>query len=255
MKKNVSIFVVMILCLALFAAGCGKDRPAGSADPKDTDAAESFVTISTPYAELKAPASYEDHVTTTVESEDPYTLCFKSAADDAVLFRLIFGGEGGDLLGTLVGEDANTVVYVDMPELDRESEHFEENAAYQEDFGTIVENLRQDYVFAVNQAIEQEDTSTFVIHTSLTDLYYPNRWKDVAQIETSDDGVKFSKDGTLVFELRFAECDGFLLGTYNGTPIYIIEHDLSGQEQADMADDVNVILEHLKEDANFSMNH
>lgn len=254
MKKKITLGIVMILCLMLLAAGCSKDKPEETAVPDPADAAEAFVTISTPFAELKAPASFQNHVTNTVESEDPYTVCFKSAEDDTVLFRIIFNGEGGDLLGTLIGENENTVIYVDMPALDNENEHYEEYFTYQDGLSTIVDNLKQDYELVLNQIIAHEDTSTFAIHTSLTDLYYPAKWQESVQIETSDDGVKFSNNGALLFELRFAECDGYLLGTYNETPIYIIEHEISGQEQADMVDDVNVILEHLAEDPNFTIN-
>ena len=52
----------------------------------------------------------------------------------------------------------------------------------------------------------------------------------------------------------FVECDGYLLGTYKDTPIYMVEHPVENEEQAAMQMGVNTILQELMQDPNFVVN-
>ena len=111
-----------------------------------------------------------------------------------------------------------------------------------------------DYTFVVGDALEKEDSSTLDISTSIVTMKYPSKWREKVQIEVEDNGVKFSNNGTMLFDLMFIECDGYLLGTYSGTPIYIVDYSVNNDEQAIMQEDVNVILQYLMEDKNFIIN-
>ena len=86
-------------------------------------------------------------------------------------------------------------------------------------------------------------------------MKYPAKWREDVQIDVSDDGVRFSNNGTALFDLLFHECDGYLLGSYNGTPIYIIDYPVDDAEQANMQEDVNVILQYLMDDPSFQIEH
>ena len=67
----------------------------------------------------------------------------------------------------------------------------------------------------------------------------------------------------MLFDLSFVDVnDGFLLGTYSGIPIYIIDYEIKEDNYTEdevfdmycMQEDVNVILQHLMEDPNFTIN-
>ena len=61
-------------------------------------------------------------------------------------------------------------------------------------------------------------------------------------------------NGDKVFDLRFENCDGYLLGTYKNTPIYIVEYKAKNDDQVAMQQDVNVIINNLSKDKNFNIN-
>lgn len=82
---------------------------------------------------------------------------------------------------------------------------------------------------------------------------YPKIWKDKVTVTEKDSVVTFSDGDTVVFELCYKTCDGNLLGTYDGTPIYIIDHKVETEEQQAMQFDVNVIIEHLTQDEKFTI--
>ena len=157
-------------------------------------------------------------------------------------------------MGTIIGEKSNTIIYMNFPEINSSLENYDEYCGYREAINYILNGLENDYDFVANEVIEWEDSTTFDIKTSVVTMKYPNKWKDKVQIEVLDDEVKFSNNGTPLFELVFSECDGYLLGTYNGISMYYVDHDVFTDEQAAMQMDVNVILQHLMEDSNFKIN-
>ena len=249
MKKRFA-YVLVLACAVLLCA-CGttpneKDAQA-QAEPEET-----VTTISTPYADICVPESLESSVTHEVTCESPYTLTFK-ANDGAELFTLIFNGTGDILMGTLVGETENTVIYMNVPMIDEQSENYETYCGYQNAVNTIANHLEKDYDFRINELVAEDSSVTMDIEGAPVPMKYPEKWKNDVQTEVTEGRVKFSNNGTPLFDLVFTDCDGYLLGTYNDTPIYIISYDVSTDEQYAMQDDVNVILEHWMKDPNFKV--
>lgn len=240
--KKALMFVLCALCLVLLCA-CGT---------AENEAAAITGTITTPYADIVVPDSFIGNVKATVISEEPYVLSFATVSGTE-LFTLDFGKETENLLGTLELENQNIVLYATFADLDHGSSDYEINCEYQEGINTILEHLISDYDFAVNEIIENEDTATFDIETSVVTMKYPAKWKDKVQVEVSEQGVKFSNNGTPLFDLNYVECDGYPLGEYNGTLIYFVDYPVATDEQASMQEDVNVILQYLMEDPNFVM--
>ena len=256
--KKYTAFAFLLLCVIMITA-CStvKDKAPATLDSvEDSNINSDKYMVSTPYADICLPTSFQGNVKTNVLSEEPYVLQFCSIEDDEELFELSFGGKTENLVGTLKLSDKNVVIYANFAMLDETNKNYSKYCEYREGINTIIENLVADYDFVVNQEIEYEDVSTFDIKTSVTTLKYPNKWKDKVDIDISDNGVKFSNDGTSLFDLIFSEnSDGYLLGTYNETPIYIVNYEAETDEQAQMLEDVNVILQNLIKDSNFKINY
>lgn len=241
--KRIIAFLLMVVFVGIFCA-CKYTK-------NSVQTEEKLVTISTPFAKLKVTEDFNKNVSHKAESKDPYILVFSTKEDNQELFSLIFNGEGSTLMGTLIGEKENTVIYMNMAELDKNAENYEKYLAYQEGINDILNGLIDDYNFVVNEVVQNEDDATFDIKTPVVTMKYPKKWKEKVQIDITEDGVKFSNDGTSLFDLMFIGCDGYLLGKYKETPIYIVSYTVETDEQAAMQEDVNVILQYLMEDANF----
>ncbi len=253
--KRIIALTMALLCVLLLCA-CGSNGGAeGSADPAEAIQNEKTVTISTPYADLRVPESFDKAVSHEETGNDPYVLTFKSNADGTELFSFIFNGEGDNLFGTLMGKEANTVIHLRINELDETAENYEDNLFYQSQMNLILGYLTEDYEIATNEVVAYEDTENFDIETSVVTLKYPAKWKDKVQVDVQEDGVKFSADGTPLFDLMFKKCDGYLLGTYQDTPIYMVEHPVESEEHIAMQTGVNVILENLMQDPDFVINN
>ena len=95
------------------------------------------------------------------------------------------------------------------------------------------------------EVIAKEDALEFEIVTPVVTLKYPSRWKEKVQVEVLEKRVRFSTAGVPLFDLVFEECDGYLLGTYQETPIYMVEYPVETEEQAAMQAGVNTILQHV----------
>lgn len=250
--KNKTV-IALLLILAVFLSSCGSMQNQTANETENSE--ESYLTISTPYADICVPEVFDGNVINEVTNEEPYTLVFKAKKDGTELFTLIFDGVGDLLMGTLIGESENTVIYMNIPALNNEDENYDTYCGYQEAVNTIMNHLAEDYTFLIDEIVESEDTTTFDIETSVVTLKYPNKWRDKVQVDVSDKGVKFSNDGMPLFDIYFAACeDGYLLGTYKDTPIYIVDYSVETDEQAAMQEDINVILQYLMEDSNFIIN-
>ena len=249
MKKLIAF--LMILCMIVSLCACASD----SGDTLTEN------SIDTPYVEIKVPDDFVGNVTSQVTSADPYTLTF-SADDGTEIFSLVFNGDGKDLVlvGTLIGDEENTIVYMDVPSIDPENENYETYAAYQEEMSYVIEHLSDDQEFAANQIIESEHRETYDIETDVVTLKYPAKWKDKVTVDVSGDGVRFYSNDVELFDFLFGEgADGQLIGTYNGTPISIVLHEIDTgfedevyQELLAMQEDSNVILDYLEKDGSFS---
>lgn len=245
MKRYIALILILLTVFAL--AACADDANA-SVKPEQTETADEEMvptyTISAGGLELKYPNKWKEKVTTSVEDD---RLCF--ACGDVKLFDLVFNKDEGFVLGTVIG-DEYTVIYVVDYTIESEDE---ELASMQNDINVILDNLIADYDFEPGVALGKEDTATFNIETSVVTMKYPAKWENKVKVEVLEDKVKFSTDGTPLFDLVFDEYDGYLLGTYKDTPIYVVEYDVTTDEQIAMQDDVNVVLEHLMEDSNFTI--
>lgn len=260
--KKVLIYLLAIMCLIALTA-CGKSEQTALKPTENVpEVVESTdVSIETPYCDLVVTKEFADNVKSEVSSEDPYTVSFRMISDDTELFSILFGGETENLLGTLQLENENVVLYAEFNDFDSENENFGTYCTYQDGINTIIQHLISDCDFVVNDIIEWEDTSTFDIQTPVVTMKYPNKWKEKVTVDVSDDAVKFSCNGTKLFDLCFVDCDGYLLGTYKDTPIYIVDYSISKSNYSEeqyselctMQDDVNVILQALMKDSNFKL--
>ena len=264
MKRSIALLLSVIMCAFLFCA-CGGNGDGATAD----EAAETTVQpttkkvlteIETPFAKLKVPSYFNENVKTDVVKKDPYTLKF-SAKDDTELFTLVFGGKGENLLGTLITDNGNYAIYANIAKLDPKSEKYAEYSEYQECIGDITENLKKDYEFVSNMVVQKEDNETYDIETDVCTLKYPKKWKDKVTAEVGKDAVKFSCDGTKLFDICFTEQkNGIYIGKYKDTPVYVVSYKIDdkgkSKEQIEelriMQDDLNVITDNLQADKNFS---
>lgn len=272
-KKSIVAAVVIVsalLMLAVSFAGCSRkdaapsDGPASdsaateaqaSAEPSFVKMVEDDMTylIDIGFVSLRYPKEYEEAVTISGAGKynvtDQFTLRFISGETE--LFDLYFNEDEGDLLGTIITDEGNSVVRVKTFALDRSET---ELIAQQESLNVIIHGLISDYGFLVNEEIEEEDNAVFEIKTDVVSLYYPQKWKDKVEIKIDGNTVSFVSDGTPIFDLCFETCDGYLLGTYKDTPIYIIDYAVKGDEQIAMQQDVNVIIDYLSKDKEFKIN-
>ena len=261
MKKTAAVLMAFILILSLAACSTvekEKDEQVSGEPSSETD--ENTITVKTPYADLKIPASFDGKVENEVTSKNPYTVTFSSAEDGTELFSVVFNGDGDVLLGTIIGEKENTVVYMNLPELNKKDKNYELYAQLQEKSYVITTYLKEDYEFLLNVAQEREDNATFDIKTDIVTLQYPTRWKDKVTIDVSADNVAFSCGDTKLFDISFVKTDdGFLLGKYKETPIYLITYELKSDKFSEeefaqlneMQEDYSVILDNLVDDSDF----
>lgn len=130
-----------------------------------------------------------------------------------------------------------------------------ENNSKQELPDAVEQTEEKDYDFRINELVAEENTATMDIEGTPIPIKYPKKWETAVQTEITEDRVKFSNNGTPLFDLVFTECDGYLLGTYKDTPIYIVDYEASADEQLAMQEDVNVILKYLMNDPDFKINN
>ncbi|MBQ9415068.1 MAG: hypothetical protein IJU16_08100 [Clostridia bacterium] len=272
--KRVAILLIALVCLLCLCAcnGGGTTTPVtpDSSDTTDTAAAttttrittlnDPYITVETPYCTLAFPQSFEGNVEHTVTSEDPYTLKF-TANDGAELFSILFGQETPNLLGTLVLEDRCVVMYADFAPLNSGDARYFEYGEYQNGITTMMEHLVAEYEFVVNEAVTYEERATFTLDDSVAPLQYPLKWKDQVQVEKKDDTVIVSASGQNLFGVCYVDCDGYLLGSYKGTPVYMLSYTIDKTAYTaevydtlqEMQNDVNVLISCLTEDPDFSM--
>lgn len=244
MKKT---WLAVCLVLMMLFSACAKPQPAdgsaeGAAPEQQTDDSAAMV-IEVAGLELKYPQKWEGKVDVATEAHQATFSC-----GDSRLFDLYFNKtEVGDVLGTVCGDTNTVITYVLYP-LEGDNA---ELVQMQEDVNYILDHLAEDYDFVSGAAEEVVEPDVFDIETSVVTLKYPLKWKDKVTIEVSDGKVCFSNEGTPLFDLVFSEGEGYLLGSYNGTPIYLVEYPVSTEEQIQMKDDVNVILDYLSMDEAF----
>ena len=130
----------------------------------------------------------------------------------------------------------------------------------------IVEKLIREKEYVCFYVGRNGDFDTFDIETSVVTLKYPSKWKDLVSIEVKDSAVHFTYQDEKLFDLVLSEAENidgaYLLGTYDGTPIYIVSYSVDESKFSEdelsnynaMQANVNVILENLKKEEKFIIN-
>ena len=88
MRKIVALVLCLVCLLALNA--CGIERNGVEVTASDSASEEKVMRISTPYAELCLPETFDGVVEDMVISKDPYTVSFQVIADKTEIFSLVF---------------------------------------------------------------------------------------------------------------------------------------------------------------------
>lgn len=264
MKRLLPLLLVVLLllfcaCSSSIEGVCNSS--AVNESSQDERLTNDMVVISTPYADLRLSKSIADNVFYDITHTSPYTLSFKAKRDGTELFSFVFNGDGDSIVGTIVGENNNTVVYLNTAKLDADSENYNEYLSYQMGINDITNALTELDNFVFGEVVEWEDAGNFEIKTSVVTLKYPNKWKNKVDIVISEDVVKFSYYNVNLFDIYFKEVEnGSLIGLYENTPIYVVsyspDNDLLNEKQMDeytsMQYGINVIIKCLKEYKNFS---
>lgn len=251
MKKKILI-CCMMLCLIL-STSCGSNTE--TTEKKET------MSVETKYCTLQVPKDFDGNVEWNIDEESD-SVEFKTIDGDIDLFGINFNKEDGDLLGTLVLEEENVVLYADFAEIDSEDSKYKELAGYQEGINTIIDGLTSDYDFRVDEIVDLNEGKTFDIETSIATFKYPLKWQDEVKIDVQDNKVTFATEEEKLFDLEFGKSEGFLLGTYDGTEIHVVTYEIDRDKYSEnkymklsgMQNDVNVIVENLEKDSKFEIN-
>ena len=267
MKRTVC-FIIIISVLALLAS-CGPANEAETEEqtsvyvlsdtvPPETDPASDTSSLpptdsdpddgmSETYADgitFKYPETWSDKVTAEV-----YEDRIEYKYGDIPLFDILIDSEEGDLVGTVKGDIYRTIsVVVHEPE-----EPNEEVYAMQEDLNSVIDCLKNDYDFAEGKTVSELNEDLYEIESPAGYLHYPAKWKNQTVVVSDAEKVSFSTtDGVALFDIVFAECDGSLIGSYDGTPVYLVMYPVTTDEQYAMQEDVNVIIDELMKDEAFA---
>lgn len=250
MKRLLAVILATLFICGIFAA-CGDDK-------KGKEGSDELFTIETEYADLRYPSKWEDKVKVDTLDDNLHTV--RVSSDSKSIFDITFT-DGNTMLGTLTTDDGPVNVYVLFYELDKKDKNYEDYAAMQDDVNVITENLAKDYDFSIGKPLLEDDGKTFEIETKIVTMHYPQRWKDSVKVEADEKEVAFSCDGTPLFTIHFGAEKGELLGTYNGTKLWLEtfgfdKNTLSAEQIAvyeAMQEDVNVILQNLYGDDKFEL--
>ena len=250
MKRLLAVILATLFICGIFAA-CGDDK-------KGKEGSDELFTIETEYADLRYPSKWEDKVKVDTLDDNLHTV--RVSSDSKSIFDITFT-DGNTMLGTLTTDDGPVNVYVLFYELDKKDKNYEDYAAMQDDVNVITENLAKDYDFSIGKPLLEDDGKTFEIETKIVTMHYPQRWKDSVKVEADEKAVAFSCDGTPLFTIHFGAEKGELLGTYNGTKLWLEtfgfdKNTLSAEQIAvyeAMQEDVTVILQNLYGDDKFEL--
>ena len=108
----------------------------------------------------------------------------------------------------------------------------------------------------------EQTVDTFVIQTQYAELHYPAQWKNDVNVEVTNDIVQFSCGDIRLFDLTFSGNSGYVLGTLatdkGNVVLSITNYDINNEAKyydkyCAMQEDVNVIIEHLMADYDFTI--
>lgn len=269
MKKILALLLTALMVFALLTACGGKESEDGATNTEAqkaetvaaTDAPVVTYDINTDFVTLKYPEEYKDKVDVQIDGSDVYTAKF--SCGDVPLFDLTFNGEEGNFLGTIVGDDGEkTVVRVISYDIDKEAENYNDLIAMAGSVNVIIDNLSKDYNFVTAEdAVNIDRDDVYEIETSVVPLYYPTAWKDEVTVEVEDAAVRFSCGDVKLFDVLFGSDKGDYIGSYKDTAVSIITYDLEKENLSSaeltnlraMQDDVNVVLDNLQKDKDFTV--
>ena len=147
MKKTISILLCIVMLLGLAACGA-KNDPNGSGSAAEdvpeiiannvTDS-EDMMEVDSPIGTLYYPEKWKDDITFQVNGNQ-----FEALYYDNPLFTLYFGGEKGDLYGTVTYDGEDIELRYEMHDLDSTHENYETMISMQEDINIIFQYLIQE---------------------------------------------------------------------------------------------------------------
>lgn len=148
MKKAITILMCVVMLAGLAACGAGNtpqgSGSAASAEDKApivnnniTDTSD-MMEIESPVGKLSYPAKWQDQVTFT--STDGQ---IDAMYEDVPLFTIYFGGEQGEVFGTVEQNGEEVTLRYEMYDLDVEAEQYETMSAMQDDINVIFYYLTQ----------------------------------------------------------------------------------------------------------------
>ena len=105
----------------------------------------------------------------------------------------------------------------------------------------------------------EADDDTYPIETPYGTLRYPQKWQAFTRTEENGNAVSFygwveGKSEQPLFTLQFGEGDGYLLGTLDGTGVFIVDNvpvfdetwsDAEKETVSAMQEDLDVIVQDL----------
>ena len=155
MKRKTPVKLIgYLLCVALLCgllAGCGNDKVQEEQnDNVSADTIPEDLVVHTEYGDLHYPDRWQEYVTIWQEQNgSTVTVTFetKSGEESYELFRILIGGDGSDVVGSLtdsVGTQRNVYLYVDTLPEDSGLEEAEQTRFYamQEDLNYLIEHLK-----------------------------------------------------------------------------------------------------------------
>lgn len=147
MKKTISILLCILMLASLAACSAKKTPQATDAAAGDEPAiiannitdSEDMMEVDSPIGTLYYPKKWKDDITFQVNGDQ-----FEALYYDNPLFTLYFGGEKGDLYGTVKYDGADIELRYEMHDLDSTHENYETMISMQEDINIIFQYLIQE---------------------------------------------------------------------------------------------------------------
>ncbi|MBR1431518.1 S-layer homology domain-containing protein [Ruminococcus sp.] len=229
---------------------------------------ENTAVLATPSIALTVPGEFYANTVREIIDDDPYTLLFSSKKDGTKLFSLVFNGRGDTLLGTVIGEKKNTVIYVNTYPLDSKSRNYEENSAYQKNLNDIVNAIASDYRYLAGEEIYSASSEVVDIQTPYFTFRVPESFdENVSHEITNKDPFtilfRSMKDNARLFSLVINGKGETLIGTvvtHEGN--YVIyadfyrlnENSKYFSDNAAYQEMINYIIDNLSRDYQFYNN-
>ena len=241
------------------------------------------IEIKTPYATMRFPGKWKDHLYTERKEADGCTVSFYAVIPEAPnyhLFDICFGGEEGERLGDLVtGQGEKISVWI-LPGEGADSTYSEDEYqiiyAMLDDANYLIEKLDLHPAADDSASVQNPGETTgeiavyedMVIQTPYCDLIYPGRWREQLRVEHTETSGMYTvsfyavivdKPEQHLFDIslgkRVTDCFAVIRGA-DGKEVEMMmnsgsfePNDAWNQEQLNsvyaMMDDVNIILENL----------